>query len=69
MSFLIPDKPWDQTVIQGFCHFVLFFTSRETGERWVAEHDGTLLLSVDDAYEVGRRTNALQFGEALAELS
>ena len=49
VSFLIPDEPWDQNVIQGFCHFVLFFTSRGTGERWVAEHDGTLLLSVDDA--------------------
>ena len=56
-------------MIQGFCHFVLFFTTRETGERWVAEHDGTFLLSVDDAYEVERRTNALQFAEALAEPS
>ncbi len=69
VSFLIPDKPWDQNVIQEFCHFVLFVTTRETGERWVAEHEGTLLLSVDDAYEIGRRTNALQFGNALGELS
>ena len=66
VSFLMPDEPWDHDVIQGFCHYVLFFASRESGERWVAEHPGTFLVSVDDAFEVGRRTNERQFARALA---
>lgn len=66
VSFLMPDEPWDHDVIQGFCHYVLFFASRESGERWVAEHPGTFLVSVDDAFEVGRRTNERQFAHALA---
>ncbi len=61
VSFLTPDAAWDHSVIQGFCHYVLFFTSRETGEQWTAKHEGTFLLSVAEAYEVGRRTNERQF--------
>jgi hypothetical protein len=61
VSFLAPDAPWDHGVIQGFCHYVLFFTSRETGEQWAAKHEGTFLLSVAEAYEVGRRVNARRF--------
>jgi alkylmercury lyase len=65
VSFLIPNKPFDANVIQSFCHFVHFFGSREVGEQWTAEHEGTFLISVDDAYELGRRTNRTQFGAAL----
>lgn len=61
VSFLTPDEPWGQDVIQGFCHYVLFFASRESGGQWVAEHPGTFLVSVDDAFEVGRRTNEKLF--------
>ncbi len=68
VSFLMPDAPWDHSVIQGFCHYVLFFTSRETGEQWTAKHDGTFLLSVAEAYEVGRRTNERQFSKAPGEV-
>lgn len=66
VSFLIPSKPFDANVIQSFCHFVHLFASWETGEQWTAEHEGTFLISVDDAYELGRRTNRTQFGAALA---
>ena len=64
VSFLAPDKPWDHDIIQGFCHFVLFFAGRESGERWAASHPGTFLLSAAEAFEVGRHTNAVQFREA-----
>ena len=64
VSFLTPDAPWDHGVIQGFCHFVLFFTSRQTGQQWIAKHEGTFLLSAAEAYEVGRRTNERQFATA-----
>ena len=64
VSFLAPDQPWDQDIIQGFCHFVLFFASPASGTRWTASHPGTFLLSVGEAFEVGRHTNAEQFGHA-----
>ena len=67
VSFLTPNRAFDADVIQSFCHFVHFFGSRESGERWTSEHRGTLLLSVDQAYELGRLTNTRNFGEALAK--
>jgi alkylmercury lyase len=65
VTFLTPDRDFDADVIQGFCHFVHFFASREAGEAWTAEHPGTFLLSLDDAFELGRRVNALNFPSAL----
>ncbi|MEW6321319.1 MAG: organomercurial lyase [Acidobacteriota bacterium] len=61
VSFLAPDEPWDHAVIQRFCHFVLLFESRTSGSAWVADHPGTVLLSVGAAFELGRITNARQF--------
>lgn len=57
VSFLCPTKPFDADVVMSFCHYVLFFSSNEAGERWSAEHDGTFLLTVREAYEVGRLAN------------
>lgn len=61
VSFLVPDGGFDADVIQSFCHFVHFFASREAGEAWTAEHPGTFLLSLEDAFELGRLVNALNF--------
>ncbi|MFN2505769.1 MAG: organomercurial lyase [Acidimicrobiales bacterium] len=66
VSFLSPKQPWGDDVISSFCHYVLFFASPEAGARWVHDHPGTFLLSLDDAFELGRRANALRFGPALA---
>jgi len=65
VSFLTPDKPFDSNVIGNFCHFVHFFASQETGAVWTARHPGTFLMSIDDAFALGRLTNARNFGEAL----
>ena len=65
VSFLVPDRGFDADVIQTFCHFVHFFASRGAGEVWTAEHSGTFLLSLDDAFELGRLVNALNFSSAL----
>ncbi len=54
VSMVIPDGPFGYDVIESFCHRVLFFASEETGTQWVAEHDGTALLSVEKAFELGR---------------
>jgi alkylmercury lyase len=58
VSFLAPNTVFDADIIQSFCHYVNFFGSRESGERWTSEHHETFLLSVDQAYELGRLTNA-----------
>jgi alkylmercury lyase len=61
VSFLTPERNFDADVIQGFCHFVHFFASEFAGGTWSAKHPGTFLLSLQDAFELGRRVNALNF--------
>jgi alkylmercury lyase len=65
VSFLTPDRRFDVDVIQSFCHFVHLFASRGAGEAWTAGHPGTFLLTLDDAFELGRLVNALNFPSAL----
>jgi alkylmercury lyase len=65
VSFLTPDRSFDQDVIMSFCHFVHFFASPEPAEKWTTEHPGTFLLSVDDAYALGQLTNQRNAGDAL----
>lgn len=57
ISFLTPDRTFGRDVIANFCHFVHFFSSRETGETWTAQNRGTFLLSVEDAFALGQLTN------------
>lgn len=65
VSFLSPQQPWADDVITTFCHYVLFFASPEAGRRWVDGHPGTFLLNPADAFELGRRFNALRLGQAM----
>ncbi len=65
VSFLTPRTSFDQDVIVNFCHFIHFFASEESGAKWVAAHPGTFLLSLDDAFALGRLTNRRNFGDAL----
>lgn len=67
VSFLLPDGPFGPDVVQTFCYFVHFFASRQSAQRWTADHPGTFLLSVDEAFELGRLTNRLRAPEALGE--
>lgn len=53
-------------IIKTCCHLIFFFASRASGDRWVAAHPGTELLSLDEAFDFGRRRNARLFGHALA---
>lgn len=66
VSFLVPKAGFNADIIQSFCHFIHFFASSEAGAAWTAEHPGTFLLSVDDAYRLGHLTNQATFGAALA---
>ncbi len=66
MSFLLPDAAAIQKdIVTAFCHFVHFFPSRQAGESWAAQHAGTFLLSIDEAYSLARRKNKALYPDAL----
>ena len=67
LSFLRPDRPWDDDVITSFCHYVLHFAGPESARRWTADHPGTFTISLDDALELARRQTERMFGKALDE--
>jgi alkylmercury lyase len=68
VSFLLPSTDFDADVIQSFCHFVHFFASHEAGDSWTAEHPGTFLLSLEDAFELGRLVNARNFPSLVEDI-
>jgi alkylmercury lyase len=57
VSILEPSGPFDADVIASFCHFVHFFVDAQAGEKWTSEHPGTFLISLEEAFELGRLTN------------
>jgi alkylmercury lyase len=61
VSFLRPEREFDADVIDSFCHFVLFFANEDAGARWVRDHEGTFLLSLEEAFELGRLVNEQNF--------
>lgn len=70
VSFVLPDAEVFGTsaanVMAKFCHFIFFFSTRLSGESWVAKHPGTFLYSLDEAFVLARRLNARNFGTELA---
>ncbi len=49
----------------NFCHYVHFFSSAEAGGKWTAEHPGTFIMSIDDAYNLARVKNETQYRDVL----
>jgi len=67
VSFLLPEiEAVRANPVASFCHYVHFFRSPDAARSWLDEHPGTFLLSLGDAYEVGRRRNCLRYGDFLA---
>jgi alkylmercury lyase len=70
ISFIWPDAQVFATsaadVMAKFCHFIFFFGSRPSGERWVDKNPGTFLYSLDDAFVLAKRLNANNFGSELS---
>ncbi|HKB29164.1 MAG TPA: organomercurial lyase, partial [Candidatus Limnocylindrales bacterium] len=65
VSMLSPEGKFDHDVVQNFCHFVHFFASEETGRRWVEDHAGTFLLTMDEAFEMASQSWPALFHDAL----
>lgn len=69
MSMVSPGA-WDMTsaarIRASACHFIYFFASRASAERWQVKHPHTVVLSLDNAFSLGRRHNAHLFGAELA---
>jgi alkylmercury lyase len=69
ISFIRPDarvfKSSAANVMAGFCHFIFFFESRLSGDRWASKHPGTFLFSLDDAFALAKRLNANNFESQL----
>jgi alkylmercury lyase len=64
-------ESWDASssdrIMASACHFHFFFDSRAAGERWVAKHPETFLLSVDEGYAFIKLINRHMFGTELAQ--
>jgi alkylmercury lyase len=65
ISFLRPEREFDQDVILSFCHHVLFFNSEEAGRTWIAGRPNAFLLSLEQGFELGRLVVEAAFGTAL----
>jgi alkylmercury lyase len=69
MSFLLPSAQTFQAdvlkAMAGFCHYIFFFPDRKTAAAWTGSHPGTTVLSVSDAFELGRQMVAARWRPAL----
>ena len=61
-----PDFTSAAQIMASVCHFIFFFASRASGERWVGKHPETWLLSLNEGIAFGKRWNASVFGPELA---
>lgn len=70
MSFLLPTAQTFQgdalRAMATFCHYIFFFPDREAAVAWTARHPDTLVISVSDAFELGRRMVAARWHPVLA---
>lgn len=60
-----PDMGSVEAIWGAYCHHIFFFASREEAERWAAGRDDIEILSVDEAFELGRQLSSrfLAYGE------
>ena len=65
VSMLEPREDMLADVVKRLCHYIHFFASEASGRAWTKQHPGTVLLSLEAAFELGRRTNRMRYGEAL----
>lgn len=55
LSFVTPERARiEKDIIASFCCHVHLLSSARAADEWVARHPGTLILSVDEAWDLGR---------------
>ncbi len=66
MSFLLPSAETFQAdalkAIASFCHYIFFFPDRERATAWTSQHPDTIVVSLSDAFELGRQMVATRWG-------
>jgi len=69
MSFLLPSAETFQAdalkAMASFCHFIFFFPTPEAAAAWTASRPDTSVISLADAFELGRRMIVARYGSAL----
>jgi alkylmercury lyase len=69
MSFLVPDpEVFGEDVhrsMERFCHFVYFFASSEAATTWTSKIPKTVVLALEEAFELGDRMNTTRWGSVL----
>jgi alkylmercury lyase len=58
LSFILPGSAQGDDSIESFCRFIHFFASAEAADEWTRQYPGTFVISVEQGFEIGRRTNA-----------
>ena len=62
VSLIAPDADkLSEDVIGNFCHFVHFFETRETGEKWIAHHPNSYLVSLREALQIAHLFNRTRY--------
>jgi alkylmercury lyase len=68
MSFLLPNAQTFQAdalkAMASFCHYIFFFPNEDTAAVWTTRHPDTTVISVSDAFELGRRMVAARWRAA-----
>jgi len=69
MSFLLPSAQTFQAdvlkAMASFCHHIFFFRDPETAAVWTSSHPDTTVISVSDAFELGRQMVSSRWRPAL----
>jgi len=67
MSFVMPDAKTRCGDLRGaFCNHVNFLASPEAGNTWAKRNAGTAIVSLDDAFDLGRARNEACFKDVLS---
>ena len=68
MSFLLPNAQTFQAdalkAMASFCHYIFFFPDQGAAAAWTKSHPDTTVISVSDAFELGRRMVAARWRPA-----
>ena len=66
MSFVMPETAGYRADLRGtFCRYVNFFASDQAGTTWLSENAGAVILSLAEAYALGRIRNETGFKDLL----